>query len=399
MSSTINIFHFNPTCELAVANGSPYYQPPAILKEFKNDLAGLMLWFAKKDDIVICHKTFSQEALEQLDLMRLNSSSLKTRAEAIEEISERKYKTNIFPWGWSPAEQYFVKNFKWTSDYNSEYFKKRYERKNAVELLRAICKESPGSFIISENELPVIVSSVDEIETMLQKWPKLVLKAPLSSSGRGLQIIRKKALDDSKKQWIKTILEQQNYLICEPLLKKVADLSFQYKVDSKKEISYLGISYFNTNNNGQYQGHLLNTVPNEIETFKKLIPENYFDILAENILEKLKQTIFLEYESYIGVDAMLYKDEEDLKLQPCIEINPRCNMGILSMEIQKKVHPDSKGYFEIYNGSDYSGFFKRAKTKNPPILMDEKLKSGFFSLTDINRHQRFGAFINLNDGQ
>ena len=52
-----------------------------------------MLWFAKKDDIVICHKTFSRKALEKLDLMRLNSRSLKPKAEAIEEVLEKKIKS------------------------------------------------------------------------------------------------------------------------------------------------------------------------------------------------------------------------------------------------------------------------------------------------------------------
>ncbi len=44
-----DIFYFNPTCEFAVANGSPNWQPNKLLKKMEDDLSVLPLFFGKKE--------------------------------------------------------------------------------------------------------------------------------------------------------------------------------------------------------------------------------------------------------------------------------------------------------------------------------------------------------------
>ena len=45
-----NIFYFNPTCELAIANGSFSYMPPRLLRDFEQDCASLPFLFASPND-------------------------------------------------------------------------------------------------------------------------------------------------------------------------------------------------------------------------------------------------------------------------------------------------------------------------------------------------------------
>ena len=71
-------------------------------------------------------------------------------------------------------------------------------------------------------------------------------------------------------------------------------------------------------------------------------------------------------------------------------------MGILSMKIQKKIHPDSTGYFEIYQGKDYSDFVKNSAKKHSPLVMNGKLQSGFYPLTEVKPNSCFGAYVNLS---
>ncbi len=382
---------------MSVANGSPYYQPPAILREFEETLSPLMLWFANDGDILIKNELPSDEFTEHLSKLGLDTSCIRTKENAFSEIIDKGVQATIMPWGWSPATNYFFKDAATNTPLkDAKSYVDRYERKNAVKLLGEIIDKNQSQSLISKEQLPVIVYSEEEIEELLNRWEKIVLKAPLSSSGRGLQIIRNKPLNNSKRQWIKTILKQQEYIVCEPLLDKQADLSFQFQVDSDKKINYLGISYFKTNKNGQYQGHYLNKVPETIAEFEKEFSKDTLNEIVQYLMKYLEQKKYLNYESYIGIDALVFKENNQLKLQHCIEINPRFNMGILSMKIQENIHPEAKGYFEIFNGDDYSDFVQNSTKKNPPKFIDGKLATGFFSLTEARPNQRFGAFINLN---
>ena len=109
--------------------------------------------------------------------------------------------------------------------------------------------------IIGSDIFERIVRSETEIETLLKSTFPLVLKAPLSSSGRGLSVLRHNELNDANRQWIGGILEQQGYLIAERWLNKQLDFSLQFKIEETGEVKCLGPSFFQTNSNGQYSGH------------------------------------------------------------------------------------------------------------------------------------------------
>ncbi len=109
----------------------------------------------------------------------------------------------------------------------------------------------------------------------------------------------------------------------------------------KSEIDYLGFSVFETNTNGQYQGTFLHPdmkrfVPDEKMTaFREKI-----ESAAEILCKALKKTVYaMEHRGFLGIDALIFKHEGKLKLQPCIEINSRMNMGILAMFLENKIYP------------------------------------------------------------
>lgn len=229
------------------------------------------------------------------------------------------------------------------------------------------------------------------------------MKAPLSSSGRGIQIIRSKTLKPPHKEWISGILKQQKYVVAEPLLNKLLDISFQFHVDSKTGLSYLGHTFFETNSNGQYQSTLIR--PN----IKNLIPDVEESELKEIIrttagkLKKVLQdsdyTRF--YEGFLGVDALIFRSENRLKIQPCIEVNCRMNMGILSMFCERQLHPNGSGKLSIYykKGQFFSEFSGKMEKEFAPIFIDGKLYSGFFPLAEPSIAPKFGAYLYLGDSR
>src|SRR5665648_132942 len=62
-----DIFLFNPTCELAVANGSENYMAPAQLRKFEDELSTLPWILANSMDIILADKVPSQQFTDQLE--------------------------------------------------------------------------------------------------------------------------------------------------------------------------------------------------------------------------------------------------------------------------------------------------------------------------------------------
>ena len=97
----IDVFYFNPTCELAVANGSFSYMPPRLLRDFENDCSVLPFVFGKSGDFVLTEKAPSKEFI-----LRLTDAGFEMPVFcSLKEMISGKTETigSILPWGWSPA--------------------------------------------------------------------------------------------------------------------------------------------------------------------------------------------------------------------------------------------------------------------------------------------------------
>lgn len=399
-----HVFYFNPTCELAVANGSFSYMPPMLLQEMERDLAILPIVFATENDFILTENPPASEFLEKLRKVGFKIPKFASLAE-LESFPSNSFET-IQPWGWSPALHFKLKKikekctagfraspiFSWTEDHRLLY-----ERSSSLSFLINLLAKHYEPWMMDTSLTGNIVTSAEEIENLLKNQPGWVIKSPLSSSGRGIQIIRKPTLNQTNRQWISGVLNQQNYLIAEPFLDKIADLSFQYRIDDNAEIEFLGYSFFRTNSNGQYNGTLIN---GSLDCFF----QNNELIYAEEIIQKtakilefnLKNSIYRQYHrGYIGIDTILFKVDDKIKIQPCIEVNCRMNMGILALKLQAILHPHAKGKFELYFNKqcDFRKFQQLHENESPPFLMEDKLMKGFLPLVEARDDQKFGAYF------
>jgi len=401
-----DVFYFNPTCELAVANGSFSFMPPRLLREFEQDCSALPFVLATYGDFVLTENKPSPELIKRwsdagFEIPEFCSlKELTSRTNSLETIS---------PWGWSPAAHFKLKElkekctlpfqkspaFNWTEKHTTLY-----ERITSLCFLRKFLDENPLDCFIHKAMTGTKVTSIMEIETLVEKNHPLVLKAPVSSSGRGIQIIRKPTLNTSNRQWISGILNQQNYLIAEPFLDKMADLSFQFRITDQGQPKYLGYSVFETNTNGQYKSTLIHP---EIETtgFSAIYKETQtiIAITAARLEEALKDSVYSQlHRGFLGIDAMIYKDHEVWKMQHCIEINSRMNMGILTMQIERKVHEETSGKYELFYGAqgEFQQFATKMASEHPLKMRNGKLSSGFLTLVEPNQEKQFGAYVILD---
>jgi hypothetical protein len=397
-----NIYYFNPTCELAVTNGSFSYQPPLLLQQMEADLAILPFVFCSENDFVLTENKPSEKFIQDLKNAGFQIPHFCTLAD-LEAMPNGSF-DEIIPWGWSPATHYKLARlkekcspgFKNSPVYNwQEVHKTLYERACSLSFLNELITSVNEDYLIPEELCGTTVFSTEEIEKQLNTHKQLVLKAPLSSSGRGIQMLRKTELDRSRRQWISGILKQQGYLIAEPYLEKLLDFSFQFKIKSKEEVDFLGISYFETNSNGQYQRTFLNITPEILTTNSDQKLNDKIQIIAELIGNKLINSVYAEnYKGYIGIDALIFEYNNQLFIQPCIEINCRMNMGILTKCIEKRFYSNCVGKFEVFFGNqDHMYELKNKKMANSQLSFSKFLSKYFFvPLTEIKNGTRFFAY-------
>lgn len=403
-----SVYYFNPTCELAVANGSFSYMPPLLLQEMERGLSILPFIFCTEKDYVLTEKLPSESFLNILKNAGFNLPRFCSLNE-LESMPDGSFDT-IVPWGWSPAAHFKLKNlkgkcsdkFKKSPVFSwDESYKQLFERSTSLHVLSDLLTQNPSEFLIDAAKIGSIITEVSEIEFLLEKQSALVLKAPISSSGRGVQIIRNKKLNTSNKQWISGVLKQQKYLVAEPYLEKNSDFSFQFRINDESKTEYLGYTVFNTNSNGQYKESLIhpdwnNSFPNRgTSELNEMI-----ELTSERVKEALNRSIYAKlHRGYLGVDALIFTHLGQLKIQPCLEINCRLNMGILTMILEKKVDRYTKGKFELYSGKTgkFADFVLEQQQSNPPEIQNGKLKSGFLLLTEPDIQNKFGAYIILGN--
>lgn len=206
---------------------------------------------------------------------------------------------------------------------------------------------------------------------MMQEYTRLALKHPYSSSGRGVELLQLPLSSADLER-----LDRYPRLSLEPGLQKVQDYALLYYMDDKG-ISTIGYSKFLTapNRETTYAGNILAPQAEIAEELSLVLG-------SRDALEQLHrlQSAFLwqelggQYQGYIGVDTMSYRDNDGaLQLHPCIEINVRCTMGVLALYLSEKPETPTYGIYRLN--------YQKAPTE--PVLF----------ITPSSEGPRFVAFI------
>ena len=404
-----DIYLFNPTCELAVANGSTNFMAPAQLRRFENELSILPGILARPEDIVLVDHIPPQQFIDQLEAAGFSLPDYRTKESSLADeqfLSEQK--GFLFPWGWSPAthKQLFPLKSRCCTEFSRspiaewrEIHRELYSRKSALAILEKIIAAQSSNEFLSSNDLPQICRSHDEIITLQQKWDKVVVKAPWSSSGRGLQILRSHEYNQTNKQVITGFLKQQEYVVAGPWHEKVMDLSFQFFSFGDGKIEYRGLTSFSTDHMGRYIGNNIQELPAqpapELHVFlKENLPK------AEQYLTKAltASSYSTDYYGWIGVDILIWKSSDGkLKIHPCLEINCRFTMGAIALALRNQIAEQSTGEFKMMHSGEgeFARFCEAMKTSEPLITNNGKIVRGFLPLTPSSPSSTFGAYIRV----
>ena len=203
--------------------------------------------------------------------------------------------------------------------------------------------------------LSAVCNSSEEVEEALKLHKDIVVKAPWSSSGRGVRYI---SIDDGPNEnvqkWINNTLEKQGSIIVEKKCRKIQDFAMEFQAKTDGKVVYDGLSLFTTKN-GAYTGNILLPEDEKEEYLHRYFSPTLLDEVKKQIETFLTKEINGAYTGPLGVDMMICSPWEEgtsaVVLNPCIEINMRRTMGHVALALTRR---GQRGIMSIdYDGKNY----------------------------------------------
>lgn len=394
---------------MALACGDPYYVAPASARRMAAELSALPAWCAEEGASVLLDTARRAKIIKE-------QFPLSLPVHWVTEISSQYNK--VYPWGWSPSlihhlQKAGVATSVYPSKGQMERIRKLSGRQTAVEVLRRCClalNTSSASPHIKTSSccagvLPLVgesflFSSLAEVKAFVLSHPKAVLKSPWSGSGRGIQYTSGE-FPLPLKGWVEHILTAQHQMAGEPLYDKIIDFAMEFFSAARKGcLRFIGYSLFNTDKRGSYKENLLASDADIECRLAKYVPLEILHRVRETLLIELADVIGGDYQGCLGVDMMVCRttaEQERYALHPCVEINLRMNMGVVAHSIYDKyVSRGAHGRYVI-KYYPHPGEAEQAhlafQQQYPLKLTDERVESGYLSLTPVMQDTAYQAYI------
>lgn len=385
------IYLFNPENDMALANFTPYYKAPAEIIRMANDLSVLPAWYAPEGS------TIKVDSLSRVSLWREQCPASDFLPDVIwsAEWENMPYK----PWGWSPSLLYTLRK----AGVNDSFLLSDMQM-GQIRVLsgRQCCVKILESFSRMDGLCgkAMTCNSMTQVKKYITSLERCVLKAPWSGSGRGIMYVSSKEWNDSAEGWVSRVLRVQGEIMVEPLYNKVCDFAMEFYADGNGSVSFVGYSLFDADAHGNYKGNFLLSDGQIKKILSQYIPDEVFDNVCRTMEESLASLLNKDYCGFLGVDMMICLEDGRYLLHPCVEINLRMNMGVVSHTIfNRYVHCLSHGkYIVKYYSEDGEAWdaFCQMKATYKLHLCDGKLAEGYMPLTPVKQDTHYHAFLLLD---
>ena len=331
---------FNPEHDLALASNLRQFTAPHAGRQLRSDLSFIPALWADEGDLVLVDDIDNAR-----DKVRHLGGDLVDKVEFITKVQlahfiKTEFLDSVHPWGWDLSlkgelEHIGIPEIALPCDAILNKVRALSSRQWAAEHLQSGVR---------------FVQSVAEVKSLVREWGKAVIKAPWSSSGRGVRFVsadefREGSGYPSFERWVGNIIYRQGGVTVEPYYNKVMDFGMEFEmVDGK--VLYRGLSLFDTIKNA-YSGNVLCPEDKKVEMMARYVsPERLLQI-RQHVIDVMEPALKGIYSGPFGVDMMIYAKEQNLPasdgassdvqddfgVNECIEVNLRRTMGHVAIDL------------------------------------------------------------------
>lgn len=372
-------FHFfNPENDLALALGDKHYNPPKNIVRFSEDLSLLPVWYAEVNDCVLSRTHVPADWMQK----ERNELSVKSTWRHIDEYLKESIPSDVLsPWGWNYSLYNMWKN-KGSSVQIIDCGKIREISGRSIVCDILTLPSIKGEIVPASFVQPKILTNWNQVCSFVHEYKVVVLKAPWSSSGKGLYWVEDEC-SEALKRWTRNLFAKQGYIMGEKVYEKEKDFAMEFKSENG-DVSFLGYSFFQTED-GKYKGNILASD----DWMKGQLSQYVHPSVLQNVITILcgffTSRIAPYYRGYFGVDMMVVKSEVGYFIHPCVEVNLRMNMGVVSHILNDRyVQKDHRGYFFVTTFPTHEAlleFHASSQHDYPLEIANSRIIKGYMPLT------------------
>ncbi len=380
------MYIFNPEHDLCLANGDIHFVPPQSALQFGKDCSSLVKFMRGLD----------------------SSSDSDNLIYPVSNPSDHKI-NKIVPWGWDSVlcnrllKEGYAPGLLPTED-ELQAIKELSHRQLALDAHNFVCESVIGGIAadgsgntsidalnaITPANYRIAAKSLEEVESFIREHKNVVLKAPLSGSGKGIRFVAD-ALSHSDAGWCRNLIKKHGCVIVEQRFRPLLECAMLFECVGSQDASmpdsagsndkgqrnrvvFRGYSLFYANN-GMYSGNVLASNEfieqkiteclfggscREADVAKVRVNCRLLEKVKTALIEYLQKNVAPRYSGFVGVDQFVYTEfdgnyaseiPEDapcggnrladykacaggkLFFNPVVEINLRMTMGLLARNI------------------------------------------------------------------
>lgn len=333
--TTLHIF--NPEHDIALAFHLANFTAPHAARQLRADLGFLpALWAKPEDGVLVDHVDYSRQAFTRVSQRLHKVMGIEAPLPAFVAWRDRQPLSrmqSVAPWGWDLAlraslRRRGVQEQLLPTDSAIAETRQLSHRRTSAALLPCLRMENTvGESFECRDEHEVI--------SLLQRYRHVVLKAPWSSSGRGLRFLSVERTPFAQQQgWFRNLVAQQGSVMVEPYYNKVRDFGMEFYAREDGQVDYLGLSVFETVNHA-YTGNLLANEEEKELILGSYVPLSLINTIKSRICEYFSSRMRDYYTGPFGIDMMIVArpDRQGFLLHPCVEINVRRTMGHVALSL------------------------------------------------------------------
>lgn len=326
---------FNPEHDLALAANKSNYTAPHAGRQLRKDLGFVPALWADEGDLVLVDDI--DDAYDKVRLLGdiyINKVEFITPQQLAEVFRHSMEVDSIHPWGWDKAIVSQLKHMGCP-----EIMLPTAEN---LEQLRTLSGRQWAASHLQQHV--AYVDNVDDLQLAISERGQAVVKAPWSSSGRGVRYVSVDATSSSATslcteasscynailKWAANVIKQQGGVTVEPYYNKVKDFGMEFEVKDGK-VLYRGLSLFQTVK-GAYTGNILATEEEKEDMLATFVTREELAKIRQHVIDVMEPALHSIYLGPFGIDMMICSDaNQQTFVNPCVELNLRRTMGHVAL--------------------------------------------------------------------
>jgi uncharacterized ferritin-like protein (DUF455 family) len=409
---------FNPFAESFLSR--PDFGPNTQQAALAQDLETLPQFLCSRDDVVLVSRRpasafradLKHAGFELPEFVQLKNGEVAKN----DELRSRKL-SGLRPWAWSPDSIQILEplmgNLSQTNppvgpewdDQIRPLFSKARSADLLTSLLHRFADDKlmtwrlcpPEQTGVLARELDVALQHIEAIRQTGHQ--KVVAKALFGVAGGNQLRLWEPEVRAAQISWLQRIVDTEGGVMIEPWQERVLDFSFQFEAVGG-EVKKIDLVKMSNDPRGQYQASIStprfaqDLAPEIADLIRERSRDLLFELhteLADVLSDRLRNTGF---QGPLGIDAFIYrKPDGELRIHPTVELNARCTMGRVMLEVMRAVAPGRCGQLKLVGKSalkksdcktflDYAEQLKATRPLKFQGDPNPKIVSGAICLTD-----------------